>query len=241
MAVTPSAEEVTETPTPSNTTPAAPATAVLPEGHVAVSASEHNKLQAENRRLKKADADRTAAAEEAETTRLQDAAKAAGDFDEALRLERERTAKADARANALAINDNLRDAIMSAGYAGEQAAALKGLVNINAITLDANGAPAPGAVEAAVEAITTQYPAMFAKEAAPVTPAGEATAVPEARRAVAPATPVGDGNAQGGYISQEEYVNTPSAVRLTPEFQKRVEDSKHRWPATVPANSFPVG
>ncbi len=134
----------------------------------------------------------------------------------------------------------LRDAITAKGFSGEQASALKGLVNVKAIPVDTNGVPKPGAIEEAVDAIAAQYPAMFKLEADTVV-VDETDEETSTRRVVAPATPVNDGERSGDFLSMEEYNATPREVRLTKEFQARAERSKHQWPTKVNANSFPVG
>lgn len=222
-------------PTPA---PAAPAAPAVPAGHMVISDAEHNRLNAENRRLAAAATARTEADAAAETQRQQDAAVARGDFDSALSKEQERTTAANQRADRLATTDAVRDEIAVQGFGGEQARALKDLVNLGAITIT-NGAAEPASLKQAVSNVVGQYPAMF-KLASGTEPGTPAAAVPTPRSAAAPAVPVVQGQPVGvGYMTPEEYMATPQAVRISdPEFAKRVEASRHRWPTEVPATTF---
>jgi len=60
---------------------------------------------------------------------------------------------------------------------------------------------------------------------------------PKLRRTPGPANP-SIPSAPSDLISPEQYVNTPAAIRLSPEFRERVARSRKYWPKTVPASSF---
>jgi hypothetical protein len=226
------AEGSTESePTPAPKTVVEPAAVTLPAGHVAVSEQDNNNTQAELRRLRKASKDREDADAEAEAAAKQEAAKAVGDFDTALGVEQGRTAAANAKLAEFEVRDQLRDEISAAGYSGEQAKALKKMVDVSAVQL-VDGVPVDGAVAQAIKSVTEQFPALFKLDA------GDETTTPAARRtAAAPSTPISDGERNGEYLSQEEYATTPWAERQTEEFQARVKRSEHRWPKVVNAST----
>lgn len=225
-----------DTPTP-DPTPAPAATPVvdrLPDGYVAIQETEHNRLRAENRKLRKEGEDRAAAEKAAEQKRQQDAMVAAGELDKALAASDARAAEAVARADRLGVLDVLRDEISIRGYAGEKASALKQLVDVDRIPL-VDGSPAAGAVKEAVDATVQAYPALF-KLAQPDPDPGPGKS--GTRRVQTPAAPVGDGKPKGDLLTMEEYLETPQHIRVSPEFQERVRKARPTWPAEVPVISF---
>jgi hypothetical protein len=206
----------------------------LPEGHVAISQAEHDAMQGENRRLKAAAKKQADAEVEAESARRQAAEQSAGNMDAALQIANDRVAVAEARVTKLSIGNQLSDAIGASGFAGEQASALRGLVDLDAIPTDDAGTPEAGAVDAAVSAVVTKYPALFKKEKP--APSGDETPAPP-RRPVTPSNPANQGGGDD-LITMEEYLATPVEVRLTEDFQARAKRSEHTWPKAVNANSF---
>ncbi len=217
---------------------AAPAAAPLPEGHIAVSQSEFDGNQAELRRLRKKDHDRSQADTDAESRRLQEAQVVAGNTDAAIQTADARAEAAEARAANAEISVQLSDIIAAKGYSGEKGTALKGLVDVAAIPRGGDGLPEAGGLDAAVDSVTTRYSSLFKKD----TTASEEDSNPSTtRKAVAPATPLDDGVQSGDYMTPEEYTETPLAVRLTTEFQGRARRSEHKWPKVVKASTFAQG
>lgn len=229
-----SGQQSTDTP-PADPTQTPPPAASLPAGHVAISQEEHNRLQAENRRLRKAqdEAERKREAQEAE--RQRQAAEEQGDYQKALEQERKQREAAEERLRRASVADALRDEISSRGFSGQKAAALRRMVDAGSVQLDQDGEPNKGQLMAAVDTVMTSYPDLFP---APSGAEEEPEVKPTPRKASAPATPPNSGGAQGDLLTMEEYLSTPANLRLTPEFQKRVERSRHSWPSAVSATSF---
>lgn len=222
--------------------PPAPATpptppATPPADTVTIDRSEHDRIQAENRRLKKAAKDREEQEAQAKAQREADAARAAGDFDKALGIERAEKE----RLQGLLQQRNARDAVVAEaaarGLNAEQARALARLTETSGIETDDLGEVRADQVATAVEATLQAYPNMF--KAGPATPPSDDGKGGKPRRQAGPATPTGDGGGKPeGYVSPEEYTATPQEVRHTAEFQARVARSRPYWPKVVPANSF---
>ena len=207
--------------------PAAPA---VPEGFVLVKQTEHDAAQGDLRRTRKELATRKEADEARERQDRADAAKAAGDFDTALGEERSITATANARASKAELGDAIVDVLLSREYTGEQATAIKQLVDRESVELDSNGVPVPFSVTEAVDSVVKRFPNLFNPEK----PAAPATDTRAPRRA-GPATPPpeSEGAKPEGFISQEEYTNTPRAIRYTDAFRARVAISEPFWPKHI--------
>lgn len=203
----------------------------IPEGHVAISKTEHDATQGELRILKKEKADR----EDADTAAAADAKQAkqvaAGQFDEALGAEQLKTEAVQLELNALKGESTLRDEVAKAGYTGEKAVALADLVDLDGVT--------PGdeaAVAAAVTATREKYPAMFKLDEGGEE-SGDTVVTPGTqRRPSAPSAPSPQNTVGAGIMTREEYSSTPQRVRLTKEFQARAAASQHTWPDVVVAS-----
>lgn len=207
----------------------APAT---PEGHLTLSEAEHNKLQADLRRLRKELEQREKAEADALRKREQQEAEARGEYDKALERERRDREKAERELQELRRAESLREEIAIAGYSGEQAAALLRLAGPDAT--DASTAAA------AVEATIKRFPGLFQTRAAATPPQPRDEQAPR-QQPVRPTTPASlptGAEKVDGYISQEEYLRTPRSERMTSEFQARVARSEPFWPSEVPAGSF---
>ena len=216
----------------------APTPPTVPAGHVAISEAEHNRINAENRRLNKEAGDRAAADAAAASQAEREAAEARGAYDAALAAEQTARAASDARADAALANSALLQEVTRRGYSGEQAAALLTLTDGSQVTGEGAGA------DAAVGAALAKYPALFNTPAVPPVVPG-ALVVPGAVPPQVPPTLPPSSTSYGkgyetvdGFVTQEEYVRTPQAERLTEEFQARVRKSEPFWPAEVPATSF---
>lgn len=216
--------------------PAEPST---PPGTVSLTVEEHDRLQAENRtsrkKLVKLEEDETArkAAEAVETARL------AGDFDTSLGLERAEKERLKTQLALRDVSDAVREEISALGFSGTRATGLQKLVSIKDIEV-ADGSPSHEGVQLAVAATIAQYPDLFqAEETETPDPTKEVTPM---RRKPGPAAPPNTSleNTPPDFVSPEEYVNTPHAVRMTRDFQERVRKSRPYWPVKVPATSFSV-
>ena len=225
------------TPTPEAVT-AAPSGP--PTGYIQLSEAEHNRAQAELRKLRKSDEARQTA--EAERQRLDHEAR--GQYDAALETERTQRQAAEARVRDMAVQGALRDAVMAEGLTGEKAAALLRLVPTTQVAVDSDGNPDAAAASAAVKATRAQFGSLFDVVATPApTPPTDPAGTPAApaARVAPPATPPppSDGS---GLLTMEEYAATPREVRMTPEFQDRVKRAEHTWKKKpVPAGSFAQG
>lgn len=202
-------------------------------GSVTLSKEEHDRIQAEARvaqrklaKLEKEQADRVER-EKAE------AARAAGDFDEALRLEREKREKLEAAVLKRDVRDAVRDVIAAKGVVGSKAAALMRLVDVDSLAAGGD-IPVPELIEEQVDATVALFPDLFV--AIPEDPE------PRVKRTPGPASPPAAkrDDRTPDYVSPEEYQNTPHEIRLSPEFRDRVRQSRPHWPKIVPANTFSV-
>lgn len=202
---------------------AAPA---VPEGFVLVKQTDHDSVQGDLRRTRKELATRKDADTARESKDRVDAAKAVGDFDTALGEERNITRAANARASKAELGDAIVDVLLSREYTGEQATAIKQLVDRDAVELDSNGVPVPASVAAAVDSVVERFPNLF-NPVKPEVPAADA----KAPRRPGPATPPpgSEGVKPEGFVSQEEYANTPRMVRYTDAFRARVALSEPFW------------
>lgn len=220
------------TPPNPNTPPATPPATPpgVPAGHVAISEAEHNRMNAELRKLKKDAGDREAADAAAATTAEREAAEARGAYDAALAAEQTARAAAEAKLAEVSVGEALMTEVTRLGFAGEQAAALLNLTDKSGIT------PEAGASEA-IAAAVAKYPALFKQS--PQTPAVQTIHQNQAP----PPGPASTQYSQGhegveGFVTMEEYLRTPQPERLTDAFQARVEKSRPYWPSEVPASSF---
>lgn len=210
------------------TPPATPATPEVPEGFVMVSQKEHDATQGDLRRTRKELTTRKDADEARERKEQQDAAAAAGDFDKALGVERTATAVANARASKAELGDAITDVLLMRSYTGEQATAIKQLVDRDAVEVDSNGQPVAASVVAAVDSVVERFPNLF-NPAAPEPPA------PRTPRTAGPATPSAEQQSglPEGYVSPEEYERTPLDTRYSDAFRARVAISEPFWPKHI--------
>ena len=226
----PASGEVTPTPTPAPTPTPTPA---LAAGHIAISEAEHNRTNAELRRLKKEAADREAADAASTVQADREAAEARGQYDTALAAEQTARAAAETRLTALASETALLQEITRRGFGGEQAAALIKLTDASTVTADAGA-------EAAVEAAIAKYPALFKATEIPKPTPGTPAPAPGAPQNLPPASPIyGKGHETiDGFLTMEEFLRTPAPERITEAFLARVAKSEPFWPSEVPASSF---
>jgi hypothetical protein len=205
-----------------------PAQPELPEGFVAVKQTDHDAQAGDLRRIRKENAALKQAKEDRDLADQAEAAKAAGDFDTALGVERDARKAADKRTSKALLGDAITDVLLARNYTGEQATAIKRMVDRDTVELS-GGEPVAASVTAAVDAVVEQFPNLFNTEA----PTPENAERP-ARRA-GPATPppgAQDGKPEG-YVSPEEYQATPMATRYTDAFRARVEVSRPFWPKVI--------
>lgn len=213
-------------------TPEVPAAPQVPEGMVMVRQSEHDAVQGDLRRTRKENATLKQADTERQRKETQDAAVAAGRFDEALGAERSARTTAESRASKAELGDAITDVLLSRSYTGEQASAIKQLVNRDAVELDSNGEPVPASVAVAVDSVVARFPNLFDTTAPPPPPPDVPGRTPRRPGPATPAPDAQDGKPEG-FISQEEYAATPQAVRFTEAFQARVKLSEPFWPKFI--------
>lgn len=182
---------------------------------VSLTRAEHDRLQAAARQLAKAERDRVAreAAEEARKTRE----------DETAQGLRDQLAQRDRR-------DTLRDEIDARQLTPSQRRLVMRLADVT----DANFNAAD-----AVDLIQADYADIFTAPAE--APASEPSVpqTPPIRRA-GPTPPAPRKNVPfEGFIAPDEYASYPQAVRLSPEFRKRVDASRPYWPTHFNPKAFP--
>ncbi len=205
----------------------APTQSELPEGFVAVKQVDHDAQAGDLRRIRKENVALKQAKEDRDLADQAEAAKAAGDFDTALGAERDARKAADKRASKALLGDAITDVLLARNYTGEQATAIKRMVDRDTVELDGSGEPVAASVTAAVDSVVEQFPNMFNTEAP--------TDTPKPARRAGPATPppgAQDGKPEG-YVSPEEYQATPMATRYTDAFRARVEVSRPFWPKVI--------
>jgi len=223
----------------------APATPPSGETEVKLSKAEHDRIQAENRRMRKELAKREEADQSAASRREIEEATARKDFDAALEVSRReqetlRRQLRDARAA-----DALRDEIERRGVTGSRASAMRRLAS--QVEFDEDGFPDEESVRSAIDAVAKDYPDLFeAPSGDGEEPEAEETPRRRMRRAAGPATPPQQSAMPDGYVSPEDYERTPPHIRTSPEFQKRVRLSQPLWPGfhrdkKISARTFAVG
>lgn len=203
---------------------------------IKVDPGEWNRLNAQLRKLQADARKREREAEERAHREEQERLKAAGEFEQAVERERQRAKKMERQLRERNVRDAVLESAAAQGFSAEQARALARLTSMGSIELDDLGEPRPDQVDAAVEATMAQFPNLFKSGGEP---GGESEPKPRRRRQSGPATPVRETGAPfEGYVSPEEYANTPRDVRMSAEFRERVAKSEPHWPDKVPANSF---
>jgi hypothetical protein len=195
---------------------------------VTLTKAEWNKFQAQQRKLAKQVRDLAKAATPAPQ---QGGDEDEGDEGEAAPAPKKKAAKGDAtaRAELRAEREALRaerlDTAVTAelvkrGYSERQAEVLLRSVDRDAITF--NGTKVDRAsVTDAVDTLVDEYGDEFR-------PAARKAGEKQPRRG-APATPPQQKNLPPGFLSPEEYAQTPVAARMSPEFMQRVEQSRPYW------------
>jgi len=210
---------------------------VLPPDTVVLTRAEHDRLQAEARTAKRRAEQLSKQQADREAAEQQEAQRAAGEFDAALKASNDKV-KALERSNMLRdVRDTVREQISALGYAGARASALMRLVDVNSLVGDGSAAPDEDTIATAIEATLALYPDLFQVEGA--APEGKKPM----KRTPGPATPPAarKDHFPPDYLSPEEYVDTPHAVRMTKSFQDRVANSRPHWPKIIPANTFALG
>lgn len=220
--------EAAEKPPRKPETPATPEGSEVPEGFVLVPRKEHDAIQGDLRRTRKRLKDIEDEQEEKERRERVEAATAAGKFDEAVGMERQAREAAQRRADRAVIGSAITDYLLTHDFTGEQARAIKQLVDRDAIQMD-DGEPVEDSVGAAVKAVLDRFPNLFKqREEEPTQPS-------KPGRRAGPATPPQDhrGGKPADYVSPEEYSETPIDVRYSPEFRERVKRSEAFWPKVI--------
>lgn len=218
------------------------ATNAVPDGYKLVKETEFNDLAARSRTSAAKLRDREKADDEAATQAEADKLAAAGKFDEALAVRDREKDKLATELRQEKLGNNLSDTITSKGYAGEQARALKDMVDRGSIEFDGSNAPIDASVSAAVDSVVAKFPSLFKQDTGgdesttPATQAAPANA--PAPRTPGPSATSVQGQLPEGYISLEQYHNTDRAIRMTPEFQELTKRSEPFWPKFLKQNEL---
>jgi hypothetical protein len=207
---------------------------------VTLTKAEHDALQARARILEKQERDAKAAEAAkkaaAEKKALEDRLKAAEEAGQgkALREAEEEKAALQARLDAVLTGNAVRDAASARKWSASQQRAAAKLGNVDALEKDPDtGIPTDESLEQMLDSLAEDYPDIFTGEAK--SDAGKKAF--EKKKAVkTPAQPAIIEEAStvkfDGYISPEEYLNTPFEQRQTNDFRKRLEQSRAFWADT---------
>lgn len=185
---------------------------------VTLTPKEFREQQARIRRAEKRARELEEREAQREADRQREDAERKGNYDEALKAERKQREQLEARLRRASVGEALREEVAARKLSGDQARVLTRLVDRDAIEFDDDGEPLGDSVSAQLDQVMADYPDLFGKEQPPQEGEG-----PKPRRRVqTPAAPPQGAKRFEGYVSPEEYAETPLAERRSPEFQKRV-------------------
>jgi hypothetical protein len=213
-----------------------------PEGggdNVTLSKKEHDAAFGELRLLKEEKRKREEREADEEREAAQKKAKDEGDYEAAVELERDEKKAAQSKAQKIGVKLALSEAAEERGWSVAQRKLARKLIDVEKLDFDDEGEPTVDSMKTVLDAVAEEYPDAFTvAEPEP----GDGEIEPGKKKArKAPATPPKGQKPFEGYVSPDEYMATPREVRLTPEFQGRVELSRAHWPDSVPHDSFPGG
>lgn len=206
---------------------------------VSLSKEEHDAQNAELRILRKEKRDRETAKADAAREKAQKAAAEAGDYEKGIELERAEKIAAQDRARRAELKLALSEAGEAREWTATQRKLATKLIDFDSLEFSDAGEPLPESLSDTLDAIAVEYPEAFGavKAGDPKDPAD-----PEPKRTArkTPGTLPKDqrGAPVEGYITPEEYADTPPAIRHSEAFQKRVAISRDHWPTKVPHDAF---
>jgi hypothetical protein len=208
------------------------------EKKVTLTEAEHNALQARLRKAEQAERDRKAksqkAAAEAEKAALEDKLKKAEEagLGQDLRASETERDALKARLDKVLTDNAIRDAAADRNWNLSQQRAASKMLDISKLERDEEGTPTPESVKEVLDNLVEEYPDIYT--VGDQTPSGDK---PSGKKAVhTPSNPTDLAEKGGvkfeGYISPDEYLETPFLQRQTPEFRARLEKSRQYWPDT---------
>ena len=203
--------------------------------NVTMTKTEHDELQGRLRLAEKTERDRKAKAakakadaENAELAKRLKAAEDAGIGKELRETETERDGL-QTRLSKVLMDNAIRDAAGSRKWStSAQRTAVK-MVDSSTLERDAEGVPTTDSIKAALDGLEGEFPDIYvdAGQTGDTNKGGKKKAV---QTPANPADSAGQKATFEGFISQEEYMDTPFDVRNSPEFRKRLEKSRAHWP-----------
>jgi len=215
-----------------------------PEKKVTLTEAEHNALQARLRKAEQAERDRKSAAQkaaaDAEKAELEEKLKKAEEagLGQDLRQSEQEREALKGKLEKVQTDNSIRDAAAVRDWSLSAQRAASKMLDISKLERDAEGAPTPDSVKEALDALETEYPDIYT--------AGGQSPSGDGKRAVnTPSTPAALEDKGGakfdGYISPDEYLDTPFLARQTAEFRERLEKSRQFWPDTFDPKDLQQG
>jgi hypothetical protein len=210
---------------------------------IEITKAEHDAQNAELRLLRKEKRDREKAKADAEREKAQKEAAASGDYEKGIELERAEKRAAQDRARRAELKLALSEAGEAREWNANQRKLATKLIDFESLEFSDDGEPLPESLSDVLDAIAAEYPEAFgAAKSADSKDPDDAEPRKKSARKTPGSMPKDHGGAPvEGYISPEEYADTPPNVRHSAAFQKRVEVSRDHWPTKVPHDAFAGG
>lgn len=203
---------------------------------ITMTKKEHDELQAKVRLADKTDKDTKAKAKlakaDADRKTAEERLKAAQDAGIGKELRESEAARdtAQGKLQRVLTDNAIRDAAGSREWSASAQRSAAKMVDSSSLERDDEGVPTADSVKTALDGLEGEYPDIYVsgglsddgdkggKKKAVTTPANPSTK---------DKTPHFD-----GFISQQEFVDTPFEARQTPEFRERLDRSMKVWPDT---------
>jgi hypothetical protein len=202
---------------------------------ITMTKAEHDKLTARVRLAEKTEKDGKAKtakakadAENADLAKRLKAAEDAGIGKELRETETERDGL-KARLSKVLTDNAIKDAAGSRKWSVSAQRAAAKMLDPSALERDDEGVPTVDSVKTALDGLEGEYPDIYVSTGLP----GDGDKGGKKKAVQTPANPgatVEHGAKFQGFISEQEYVDTPFEVRNTQEFRERLDKSRQYWP-----------
>jgi hypothetical protein len=205
---------------------------------VTMTKKEHDELQGRLRKMEQADRDRKAkdarATADAEKKELEDRLKAAesAGIGKELREAEGENETLKAKLQKVLTDNAIRDAAGGREWTKSAQRAAVQMVDSSTLERDAEGVPTGDSIKTALDGLVDEYPDIYTATGGQ-SGDGDKGGKGKQKTVQTPANPGTGREGQGkfkGYISQEEYMETPFDVRQTSDFRQRLEKSRPYWP-----------
>ena len=202
---------------------------------ITLTKAEHDALQARVRLADKTDKDMKAKAAtakaEAERKLAEDRLKVAQDAGIGKELREAETARDEAQTKLRGVlTDNaIRDAAGSREWSASAQRTAAKMVDSSSLERDDEGVPTADSLKTALDGLEGEYPDIYVNAGAP----GDGDKGGKKKVVQTPANPNASTKQAAkfdGFISEQEFVDTPFDVRNTPEFRARLDKSRQYWP-----------